>query len=695
MKRDETPLEAGQDSGRSEATAGEPPAEEGNVAKRPTYYPLWENAITVAGIYLAIGAVILLLTFGLFSLVSPAKNPYVDIIGYLIVPTILALGVALMPVGILIKSLRLHRRDPSFKVAIRFPRFDLGDPQQRKVVKTVVAGGLLLLPIVGVSSYHGYHFTDSTEFCAYTCHAVMQPEATTYHVSSHARVSCAECHIGSGASWFVKSKLSGVRQVLAVIRDSYHRPIPPAIEHLRPARETCEQCHWPKKFFGAQLRSVTYFASDEENSRHDVRMLVNTGGADTTTGRKEGIHSHMLLQGKIEYIATDEKLQDIPWVRWVDDLGEEKIYRSDGVPCDAPPPDGQRRDTDCMDCHNRPAHKFLSPNKAVDHFLEAGRIDTTLPFIKRQAVSVLTKEYPDAETARLQIVNGIIEFYRRTYPDRYARDTASVRGAADAVAQIYRENFFPYMNVDWRTYPDNVGHFESPGCFRCHDGKHVNQYGVSISHECDVCHTFLNPVDDPSGRVLLAEGKFNHPVELVGVHATLRCDRCHTGVASPAPTCAGCHSDVESLYAASADAFRRFAVEPSVMHGTVDCDGCHNLSTPLSLETMNSACLDCHDEDHDGLLKEWADTVTGQMAGARSAMAGLEESVVGKTSKEAGAARKWLAENRPVLTAIEKANPLHNPEAAGTILETLTDEATGLADGLQQPVADQAPATRP
>jgi hypothetical protein len=693
-------MNADSDSRREQAPDSVPPAKvpptpelppEGGAAYRPKFYPLWENVITIGGMYIAILAIILLLTFGLFALVSPARNPYVDIIGYLIIPVILAFGVALMPLGILLKSWRLHRRDPSFRTTIRFPRIDLNDPRQRRVAKLTLIGILLFLPILGVSSYHGYHYTDSTQFCANACHAVMEPQAVAFHASSHARVACAECHIGSGASWFVKSKLSGTRQVIAVMRESYSRPIPPAIKHLRPAGDTCEQCHWPNKFFGAQLRQVAHFHSDEKNTRRDVEMLVKTGGADVSTGRSEGIHSHMLMAGTVEYIAVDEKLQEIPWVRWVDHLGEELIYRSDGLSVSDPPPMGQQRQMDCMDCHNRPAHKFRSPDQAVNLFLEAGRIDTDLPFIKREAVAALSVAYPDAETARLRIVNRIIDFYRTHYPERYQAAQASVRNAADSVAQIYGENFFPYMKVDWRTYPDNIGHFESPGCFRCHDGKHVNQYGTPISHECSVCHTFMNRVPSESGQELISKGEFQHPYPFDSVHAALRCDQCHTGGPSPSPTCTACHHDVQRVYDGTAPALARFEVAPDPMAGTVACDDCHDLSQPVTRESINATCVDCHDDDeayYGGLLAEWTATLAAQRAQAETALAELAEVIGERGDETALAAEEWHAHSRAALQLLANANPLHNAAAAGEVFDTITKEVREQIEALQASAGD-------
>lgn len=619
---------------------------------KPRRKPMWNNTITMVGLFICAMAMMLLLTFGLFSVVAPAANPYVDIVGYLILPSLLIVGLVIVPFGILFKSWRLHRKFPEQRLEFHLPRIDLTDPQQRKAAKVLVIGTFVLLPVVGVSAYHGYHFTDSTEFCGQVCHSVMEPEATTYEFSAHARVSCAECHIGSGASWFVKSKLSGTRQVLAMWRESYSRPIAPAIQHLRPARETCERCHWPKKFFGAQLRELVYFRADENNTRQDIDMLVKTGGGGHEESmRAEGIHAHMAITGKVEYVATDDKLQVIPWVKYTNEAGEELIYRSDGRPSSDPRPEGDVRRLDCMDCHNRPAHKFQAPSDAVDLALEVGEMDTSLPFIKREAVAVLEKSYPDTDIAMEAIGEGLAAFYQENYPELWEGRRVAVNQAIDAVRKLYRQTTFPTMKVDWRTYPDNIGHKMFPGCFRCHAGEHVNQNGEKISHACDVCHLFLNPVDQGQGRTVVQRGDFVHPVELEGIHATMRCDKCHTGGSAPLPTCTGCHSDVTAFRAGTLEPFESFGIVPEPMNDVLDCAGCHDLSKPTTIEVIDVTCTDCHDdEEYKGMLAGW-DAEARRLieeAEARTDGPGLE-----------------------MLKRLRRVGPLHNIDATRTITQAL------------------------
>lgn len=504
---------------------------------------LFDNLICLVGFFFVGLGLVLILTYAAFAVFSDQRNPYLEIVGYLILPSIFGAGLLIVPVGMLWKILWLRRHSVRYRASFRLPTLDLNNPRlRRRVLVFVLFNLFVVLPVLAITSYEGYHYTESTRFCGQTCHSVMEPQATAHVNSPHARVTCAECHIGAGADWFVKSKLSGVRQVFAVLFDTYNRPIPPAITELRPARDTCEQCHWPAKFFGSQFMENVHFSPDEQNTRRPVRMLLKVGGADESIGRVEGIHMHMLVSGKIEYVATDPILQVIPWVRYTMTSGEVRVFRSDGQPHDAPPPAGVLRTVDCMDCHNRGAHHFRTPQAAVDLFLNVNRIDPTLPFIKREAVRALTAGYPDRATAEREIERRLTEFYEKEYPDVWSARRGAVEQAVKSVSEIYARNFFPLMKVDWRTYPENVGHLNSPGCFRCHDGLHVDAGGAPISSTCETCHVFLNPI--PGRPEEFAVGPFQHSMDLA-LHSKLRCNECHNG--GELRLCRDCHQSQEWL----------------------------------------------------------------------------------------------------------------------------------------------------
>ncbi len=622
--------------------------------------PLWTNPLTVTGLLLSSVALILLITFGLFSVVSPAANPYVDIVGYLILPCILSVGVFLMIAGVVFRSWRRRRLDPTLRIRL-LPRPDLNDPRQMRVVKFLALGLFALLPITAVTGYHGYHFTDSTEFCSATCHDVMEPEAVTYQRSSHARVTCAECHIGSGASWFVKAKVSGLRQVLATARNSYDRPIPPAITELRPARDTCEQCHWPQRFFGSQLRQFPHYASDEQNTDNTVTLLLKTGGGDEFSGRAHGIHRHMALAGRIEYIATDEKLQHIPWITWIEPSGNERIYRSDGKPGSDPPPEGERRTIDCMDCHNRPAHEFKSPQESINFAIANGRIDQTLPYIKREAVAAMLPPYPpDKEEKLARIGEHLTRFYQKGYPELWETRRGSIHQAIETTRQMYATNVFPYMNVDWKTYPDNIGHMYSAGCFRCHAGDHVDDGGDAIVSECEDCHTVLVSSGEGENESF-STGDFAHPMPLEGPHTEVRCDQCHSGGSTPsAESCGGCHEATQGLISATLAELASFEIEPDWMDGMVACEDCHSESDPHTRDGALETCSYCHDDD--GSYQ--ADFLTYV-----ETLAGLRQQVLERIDQQPDSA--WAAQARGIVERLDQAGAHHNPEGSRKALELL------------------------
>ncbi len=497
---------------------------------------LCNNAISLFGLLIVALSLLLVITFLLFSIVTGKTNRYLDVIGFLVLPGVFVVGLLIVPIGVIRAHLRKRR-------GLRRWRIDLHEPHTRSaLIVFAVVTFFVVLPTLAVLSYEGYGYTESTEFCATVCHTVMEPEGTAHANSPHARVTCAQCHIGEGAGWFVKSKLSGLRQVWAVWANSYKRPIPPAIRELRPARDTCEQCHWPAKFFGSQLKEIVHYSPNEENTRRVVRILLKTGGADESIGRVEGIHMHMLVSGSIEYVAVDEDLQEIPWVRYNTAEGESIVYRSDGKPSDAPPPPGIVRTIDCMDCHNRGAHHFRSPQAAIDLQMDAGMIDPSLPYIKREAVAALVGDYPDVPTAEREIERAISNFYRRKYPEIWETRRETIEQAIDRIQLVYRLNFFPKMRANWQTYPENIGHLISPGCFRCHDGLHVNDKGEAISSSCTTCHDFLTAIEEREGE--LREGEFVHSMSLLH-HEKLRCNQCHTG--GPLPLCYDCHATGKSL----------------------------------------------------------------------------------------------------------------------------------------------------
>jgi hypothetical protein len=444
------------------------------------YHPL----TTIGAVLATIGAVAFL-AFFLLDLFHGHGNPYLGILFFLVLPGVFLSGLLLMPAGgLLARRRRLAGRPPA-----EWPRLDLNQPRQRAAVFGVLLLTLVNAVVISLAAYRGIEFMDSVTFCGQVCHEVMQPEFVAYQNGPHARVTCVQCHIGPGAPWFVRSKLSGTRQVFAVVLETFSRPIPSPVENLRPARDTCEQCHWPEKFHGDKIYVRKEYASDEANSETTHTLRVHVGGGSDVLGVASGIHWHMVVANRVEYIATDDKRQVIPWVRLTDRFGNVKEYVAEGVTQEQLA-EGERRTMDCMDCHNRPSHTFAaSAERAVDAAIATGEISRDLPFVRREAVSALTATYPTREAGVDAIAQKLRTFYRGSYAELYAQKRQEVERAVRAAQGAYARNIFPTMNVGWGTYPNNIGHMDFPGCFRCHDDSHASKDGSVIRQDCDLCHT--------------------------------------------------------------------------------------------------------------------------------------------------------------------------------------------------------------
>jgi nitrate/TMAO reductase-like tetraheme cytochrome c subunit len=485
--------------------------------RRP--FSLLRNWVSLNGLVIVLGSLFTLLLLSLLDLLAPTPNPYIGVLTYLVVPVFLIIGLLLTGIGALLERRQIIRAAGAVPAMV----INLTHPEHRRRLMLFVAGVAVVLLVAATGTYHSYHFTESTTFCGQACHPVMKPEMVAYQHGAHARVSCTECHIGPGATWFVRSKLSGTYQVYATLAKKYPRPVPTPIKNLRPAQETCEQCHWPAAFVGNLDRTFTSFLGDESNSVHSIRMLMKVGGADLSHGPVGGIHWHMNVGNVVEYIATDEGRQKIPWVRVVS-VGQGVVteFRSPNFTNDVS--GYPLRRMDCMDCHNRPAHMFESPNSAINLAMALGRVDASLPYVKTNAVFALTRPY----TNEVQALQRIATFLAGQYPE--GRNDPRVTKAIDAVQTIYKENFFPEMNASWRAYPDNIGHKDWPGCFRCHDGKHTTADGKNTikANDCSACHVILAQGSGEELNQLDAHGReFKHPGDPLDKGSL--CHDCHTG----------------------------------------------------------------------------------------------------------------------------------------------------------------------
>lgn len=493
----------------------------------------FHNWLSLAGaVIAALSLFVFVFLFILHSIVDTSEAPYAGLVIFVLVPMFFISGLVLIAVGMLIEW-RLQRAKGAVP-ARRFPIIDLNNKDERNATFIFAVGSVLLLLLVTLSSYKAYHVTDSVPFCGKLCHSVMQPEYTAYQNSPHARVRCVDCHVGPGADWFVKSKMSGLYQVYTVLLDKYPRPISVPIASLRPAQETCEQCHWPQQFFGAQQKRLTHFLPDKDNTRWDVNLLIRIGGGSPETGLTEGIHWHMNIANKVEYIATDRTRQHIPWVRMTNlDTGRATEYFStENQLSNEEIAQAEIRTMDCMDCHNRPTHIFRSPSYSMNLALGTGKINPELPFIKQTGVKLLSENYESTELALKEIESGIKTFYQDNHSPLTDHKEDSISDAISEIQSIYKNNFFPdVMKVRWDIYPNNIGHLNFPGCYRCHDGLHRSADGKAITNTCTACHTIMSQgTPEDMEYSMKPDGlEFRHPEDIGEMWKEMKCSDCHTG----------------------------------------------------------------------------------------------------------------------------------------------------------------------
>jgi nitrate/TMAO reductase-like tetraheme cytochrome c subunit len=455
---------------------------------------LSNNVLSLLGVVLVMTATVFWIFLLPTSLGPEVHNPYMGILVFLLLPAVFFLGLGLIPVGLFFRF-RKERKRGSYPA--NFPALNFRNVEFRRLLLFVVGATLVNIVIAGEISYSAVNYMEGVTFCGRTCHTVMEPEYAAYQNSPHSRVECVKCHIGPGASWFVRSKLSGMGQVFAVTFNTYERPIPTPVRNLRPARETCEACHWPQKFGEDRLRIIEKYGDDERNTVTRTVLLMRIGGGK----RGPGIHGTHLGPGvTIRYKPADATRQTIPWVEYTDARGNATAYTAKDAKPEAIK-NLPEREMDCMDCHNRPTHAFALPDPAVDQALSAGDISASLPYIKKKAVELLKTPYLSNQAAASAIPAALAKYYRENYAEVYGARRADIERSAGGVVAIYNRNVFPAMKLTWGNYPNNVGHTDFPGCFRCHDDQHVSAKGSSVTQDCNSCHQML-AMDEAAPKIL-------------------------------------------------------------------------------------------------------------------------------------------------------------------------------------------------
>ena len=521
------------------------PAKSDPVPSRRPRANLYRNWVTYCGGALTAIGVVLVFMAMLFQYSIRRPSPYAGIITYVIFPAVILFGLLMVLAGMWRESRR--RRRLGTTEALPFPRVDLNDPRQRRRFAILAVGSSVLVVVLAFSGYNGFLLTESVGFCGSTCHTQMGPEMTAYQNSPHARVPCVDCHVGGGAGSYVASKANGVKQLAGVIFHTYDRPIPTPIKGLRPARETCEECHRAEQPWGSQLYQRPHFRYDERATPEQISMLMKIGGGQGAYGK--GIHWHMVIENDVTFVADDDHLQSIPWVRVARPGGAATEYFRKFKPVD---PGALATMThhsmDCIDCHNRPAHAFETPDVAIDRALAVGVVPA-LPWVKLLSVDTLSREYSTRDFAHAEIDKSVRAFYAERYPEIAMTRAADIAKLVDGLDGIYDGNVFPDMKVSWKTYPSNLGHRNSPGCFRCHDGQHVSPEGKVLVSECTVCHTQpqRGPLS-PEGQELGPPDADWHPWQMpekylgVAEHKNVMCHECHVEGRRPKTECNECHS---------------------------------------------------------------------------------------------------------------------------------------------------------
>ena len=581
-----------------------------------------------------IGGTIALVGFGatIVSLVIDVHqsdaSAYQGLLTFILFPSVLFFGLCVLGVGLALEWRRARNLERVHEEWT--PRLDPARRRHRRILFGLAVGALLMVAGSIVLAFQAFEFTETNAFCGELCHTPMEPQYTAHRFSPHANVDCTSCHVEPGLGGYVEAKVSGLRQLYAMFGATYPRPVRMSHEKLLVAAGSCEEHHRADALVGATFDSRTRFGYDLKNSARSLQLLLKPSGSATFRHPEQGFHWHLDVEGGIGFRATDEGRQQIPWVRAQQPDGSVVIYEdvewkeSGGDIAQLLP----AQHLDCIDCHNRPAHRFASPDASLDGALASETIDASLPFIKKVSVAALATEYQAKDEAFFGIRREIEAYYRDTFQDVVVERRESLDNAIREVQQIYARTVFPSMKVNWATYADNSAHRTAPGCFRCHSGRHQSEDGQVIAYECNVCHVFLEKARDSESLVEIpADGSSFHPFRHEA-HGELQCWSCHSDSASPYARCVECHQSAVGGHdmrfecsichkpggtsVTSATCAPCHPAGESTLHAHAahrDCLGCHrphDWSVPLV-----ESCARCHEDRGEGYADEHAAAFRG------------------------------------------------------------------------------------
>lgn len=491
--------------------------------------PSSKNWLTIIGSIIAVINLAIIIVLFIISTIFDMDSTNLGLFIYIILPGFLILGLLVIPVGMIRERGRQNKLTD--KSEARLPRIDLNDPRHRNAFIIFTVSTIIILFLSTLGSFKAFHMTESVEFCGTLCHKVMEPEHVAYQKSPHANVTCVECHVGAGASWYVKSKISGLHQVYAVLANDFSRPIETPLHDLRPAMETCEKCHWPQKFYARSLRTIKFFLADSANSEWDIILQMKTGPEYSELGLREGIHWHINPAIDVSYKSENDKREIISYIKYTDKVtGQVHIYKNENISVtDSALAASEMRSMDCIDCHNRPSHNYNSPSSYFDKAMITGEISGKIPYIKQVTMGILSERFTNKDTALMKISDGITNHYKTELSEFYDSNQELISKSISAIRKGFGQNTFPAMGVRYDKYPDHIGHQESEGCFRCHNDQFKSETGRVISKDCNLCHTIIG--QGKPGMMTYSGIResldFEHPVDIGTDWKDINCSECH------------------------------------------------------------------------------------------------------------------------------------------------------------------------
>ncbi len=428
------------------------------------------HPLSAAGIALTTISVLLFVLLWILDETGWIQNPYIGLFAFIALPVLFLIGLLLMPLGVWLARRRVRR---GLAPQPPWPYLDLNEPSARRFALFLLLATVVNTIILVWLGYEAVHYMDSPAFCGAVCHTPMSPQYVQWQQGPHARIACVGCHIGSAPGSFISSKVAGTRRLWHMVGANYPRPIQAAHGTIPASAFTCEECHSAASFEGDTLRVRHTYADDEKNTESVTTVRVDVG--------ERGVHWHASPERVIEYAAADADENTIPWVRVTERGGRVRVFTADGTDGSTTPTSPRRMD--CLGCHSLPAHPFAaSAERAVDAAIADGRLDRSLPFVRRETVRAMSAAGSDGIERQLR------EFYHTKYASLMSSRGDAIERTARAARELHEQHVFPAMRVTWGTYVGRLGHTDAPGCFRCHDESHKTADGSVIRQDCTLCH---------------------------------------------------------------------------------------------------------------------------------------------------------------------------------------------------------------